>query len=131
MGLRKLPYWAANFAFDMSIYLIPVAIFFIAVLCMGSMMDFLTEKLPQLIPVFILFGISFMTYSYAWSFVFQKSSSAYRLFPFINFLFFYMLPMVPFFALSGSFITKYLMPMYSPFIALYYVFFTKQISIVV
>ena len=129
MGLRKLPYWTANFTFDMLLFLIPVAIFFIVVLALGKMAAFLTDHLVAFIPVFLLFGISFMTFSYAWSFAFQKSTTAYRFFPFLNFLLFYMLPLIPFYGYNNSFLSKYIMPFSSPFVAFYYVFFTEQITV--
>lgn len=69
-----------------------------------------------------------MAYSYAWSFAFQKSTTAYRFFPFLNFLFFYMLPMILFYAAPNSNVTKYAVPLYSPFVAFYYVFFTTKMG---
>lgn len=36
MGLRKLPYWIANFAFDLILFAVPVAVFFIVVLALGK-----------------------------------------------------------------------------------------------
>jgi hypothetical protein len=81
----------------MLLYIIPVLIFFVVTLALGNISNFLTTRLPYLIPVFVLFGFSFMTFSYAWSFAFQKATTAYRFFPFLNFLLFYMIPLIPFF----------------------------------
>ena len=128
MGLKKFPYWIANFTFDMILFIIPVAIFFIITLALGKQAEFLTNNLPYLLPVFATFGIAFMTYSYAWSFAFQKATTAYRFFPFLNFLFFYMLPMILVYALPHSDVTKYFVPFTSPFIAFYFVFFTTQMG---
>ena len=128
MGLRKFPYWMANFTFDLLLFLIPVAVFFIIVLAMGNSAQFLTSKLQYLVPVFVLFGLSFITYSYTWSFVFQKSNTAYRFFPFINFLFFYLLPMISVYASPQSVATKYVVPAVSPFLAFYFVFFTNEMG---
>lgn len=35
LGLRKLPYWAANYAFDFTIFTIPLIIFFIILALIG------------------------------------------------------------------------------------------------
>jgi hypothetical protein len=48
-----------------------------------------------------LFGFSFIGYSYLFSFIFQKSTTAYRFFPFLNLIFFYFLPLIPTFVNNG------------------------------
>jgi hypothetical protein len=34
-GIRQFPYWAANYAFDLIIFVIPLGIFFIVIACIG------------------------------------------------------------------------------------------------
>ena len=36
MGLRKFPYWIANFSFDLILFVVPVIIFFIITLALGK-----------------------------------------------------------------------------------------------
>ena len=73
MGLKKIPYWSANYCFDMCIFFIPLIIFFIAIYLIGHEAKFLTNVTQYLIPLFLLFGLSFIGYSYLFSFMFQKS----------------------------------------------------------
>lgn len=35
LGLRKLPYWSANYAFDLLIFTIPLILFFIMIFAIG------------------------------------------------------------------------------------------------
>jgi hypothetical protein len=56
--------------------------------------------------------------------MFQKSSTAYRLFPFFNFLFFFVVPQIGLNLDTEGVETLYIFPIMSPFIALYACFFT-------
>ena len=35
-GMKRLPYWSANYAFDLCIFLLPLTIFFIILLAIGE-----------------------------------------------------------------------------------------------
>jgi hypothetical protein len=126
MGLRKFPYWIANFTFDILLFLLPIVIFFILVGVFHNQTEFILDKTQWLVPVFILFAFSFISYSYAFSFVFQSSSTAYRFFPFINLLIFYFLPLLPSIIIPTSVTAKYIMPLISPFIAFSNTFQSSQ-----
>ena len=95
LGLRKLPYWTANYAFDITIFTLPLIIFFIVIFAIGGNAKFLTDVADYLLVILALFSISFIGYSYLFSFMFQKSSTAFRLFPFFNLIFFFIIPTIP------------------------------------
>ena len=56
--------------------------------------------------------------------MFQKSSTAFRLFPFFNLIFFYTLPSIFIAVKPDNFVSIYVLPFVSPFIALSNSFFT-------
>jgi hypothetical protein len=124
LGLRKLPYWTANYAFDISVFIIPLTFFFVTIYAFHSQTSFITDKIEFLILALFLFSFSFIGYSYLFSFMFQKSSTAYRLFPFFNFLFFFVIPQIALYLDPKGVETLYILPLMSPFIALYACFFT-------
>lgn len=126
--MRRLPYWAANYAFDLLVFFIPLVFFFIIVVAIGDEGRFITRFAGYLILVLILFGFSFIGYSYLFSFIFQKSNTAFRFFPFINLIFFYFLPLIPATVSPGGFFAQYVMPMISPFVAFTAFFNTKEIA---
>jgi len=72
----------------------------------------------------LVFGFSFIGYSYLFSFVFQKSNTAYRIFPFFNLFFLYFIPQIPSFINPDGFLAQYVMPALSPFIAFSNNYFT-------
>lgn len=117
MGTRQLPYWLGNYAFDMIIFYVPLLFFFVIIYAIGDYGNFLTRIVGYLIPTLILFGFSFIGYSYLFSFVFQKSTTAYRFFPFLNLIFFYFLPLIPSINDAEGILAQYIMPLLSPFIA--------------
>jgi hypothetical protein len=127
MGLRKIPYWLGNYTFDLIIFLIPMVVFFILIFVLGEKAAFLTDVVGYLIILLILFAFSFISYSYFFSFIFQKSSTAYRFFPFLNLIFFYVLPQIPNFTAPESILAQNIMPLLSPFMAFSDSFFTEQI----
>lgn len=126
-GIRQLPYWSANYCFDLIIFYLPLAAFFLVLLAIGEKGEFITKFAGYLIAMLVLFGFSFIGYSYLFSFVFQKSSTAFRLFPFINLMFFYFLPSIPMIVAPGSVLALYIMPFLTPFIAFSTFFNTEQI----
>lgn len=74
-----------------------------------------------------MFGLSFIGYSYLFSFIFQKSSTAFRFFPFLNLIFFYFLPNIPTIVAPEGFLAQYVMPFLTPFVALSSFFNTKEV----
>ncbi len=47
-------------------------------------------------PIIICFGFSFITFSYCWSWIFNKTNSAFKVFPVLNLFLFYILPLILF-----------------------------------
>jgi hypothetical protein len=124
-GLRKFPYWFGNYAFDIAMFFMPLMLFFIVMEAMGNKAAFISDHAGYLVLLLFFFSFSFIGYCYLFSFMFQKASTAYRLFPFFNFLFFFIAPFIvvvlhPFGKSSPHFAS-----FVSPFIALYGCFFTK------
>jgi ATP-binding cassette, subfamily A (ABC1), member 3 len=100
-GARQLPYWAGNYSFDLLIFYFPLIIFFIIAYALGDKGVLITRFTGYLVVGLFLFGFSFIGYSYLFSFIFQKSTTAYRFFPFLNLIFFYFLPLIPTFVNNG------------------------------
>jgi hypothetical protein len=117
-GTRQFPYWTANYALDLLLFLIPMTFFFIILYAIGPEGEFVTRFAGYLILILILFAFSFISYSYLFSFIFQKSTTVFRFFPFINLIFFYMLPLIPVIVNPGGILAQYVMPMLTPFVAL-------------
>lgn len=124
MGLKKLPYWTANYIFDYMLFIIPFSLFIILVFAFGERAEEIRDVLQYIIPVLLLFGFSFIGYSYMFSFMFQKSSTAFRLFPFFNLIFFYFIPTIIITIDPEGYQSLYIMPMVSPFICLSSTFLT-------
>ena len=124
-GTRQLPYWAGNYSFDLLVFWSPLIIFFITILALGTKGEFLSRIFPYLLPLLVLFGFSFIGYSYLFSFIFQKSSTAFRFFPFLNLLFFYFLPLIPATVDSQGLLAQYVMPLLSPFVSFSTFFLTS------
>lgn len=128
MGLRKLPYWTANYVFDYLIFIIPFTFFIILVFSFGDHAKEVRDALGSLIPALLLFGFAFISYSYMFSYMFQKSSTAFRLFPFFNLIFFFTLPQIIVGVDKDGFESIYILPIISPFVGLSNCFFTKEIN---
>lgn len=126
-GLRQLPYWIGNYAFDLIIFYVPLIIYFIIAYSLGEQGHFVTKFTGYFIPCIFLFGLSFIGYSYLFSFIFQKSTTAFRFFPFLNLIFFYFLPLIPSIVDSGGILAQYIMPLISPFVAFSIFFNTIEV----
>ncbi len=124
--MRKAPYWTAHYCFDLILFLAPLSVFFIVIYALGNKADFVQSMVPYMVPQLILFSFSFIGFSYVFSFIFQKANTAYKSFPIINLIFFYVLPSMPQYFIPFNFVTQYLMPLLSPFIAFNNCFFTSQ-----
>lgn len=93
----------------------------------GAQGEFITQHTGYFVLILILFGFSFIGYSYLFSFIFQKSTTAFRFFPFINLIFFYLLPLIPSIVASEGILAQYIMPFFTPFVALSAFFNSEQI----
>jgi hypothetical protein len=125
LGLRKLPYWMANYAFDIIVFIIPLILFFIIIFAIGEKARFITDVVGYLILALFFFSFAFIGYSYLFSFMFQKASTAYRLFPFFNFMFFFLLPQIPVYSFPNNSVPSKIASAISPFVAVFGCFFTK------
>lgn len=127
LGMQKFPYWAGKYAFDLCIFFIPLLIFFVIIFAAGENTKFLTDVVGYLILGFTVFGLAFIGFAYLFSFAFQKSTTAYRLFPFINFLFFFVLPSSIVQSTQNRLFLDWIVPIWSPFMALYEMLLSDKI----
>jgi hypothetical protein len=128
LGLKRHPYWLANYTFDICLFAIPLVLFFVAAFLLQSRAYFITEVAHYIIIALFFFSFSFIGYSYLFSFMFQKSNTAYRVFPFFNFVFFFSIPQVALVLSKSGVVAQYIAPLASPFIALYACFFTEEMK---
>lgn len=124
MGLRQFPYWFGNYTFDWIIFAIPLLAFLILIFIIPQA-AFLRDIVFYLGVTLLLFSFSFIGYSYVFSFMFQKSTTAYRTFPVFNFILFYILPSIPQYIEKQNSFSQYGAPLISPFIAFSNCFFSK------
>jgi hypothetical protein len=123
-GLRKLPYWMANYAFDITVFAFPLVLFFIVMFILGDKAKFISDHSGNLLLLLFFFSFSFIGYSYLFSFMFQKATTAFRLFPFFNFMFFFLVPEIPILLDINSYVKPKIGSLVSPFMALFGCFFT-------
>lgn len=90
MGCRVIPYWFATFVFDFIVFIITVIAFFIV--AWASSISFIMEFWAEMMFAFIFFGFSFISFSYMCGFLFEKSNSALKGFPAINFFIVWCVP---------------------------------------
>lgn len=125
MGLKKLPYWSANYTFDFLNLFVPYFIFLVIVLITGN--PEFKKCLGYLTFGYLLFTFSFISYSYLISFMFNKSTTAFRTFPFFNLVLFYIIPFI-IGMLDIDIYLAYLFFAPSPFVILQAIFFCKEVN---
>ena len=125
MGLRKAPYWLANYTFDILLFLTPLILLFILIFVINGA-QFLRDVAGYLALALILFCFAFISYSYMFSFAFQKANTSFRLFPIFNFILFFIIPQIPQIVARDSFVAQYISPLASPFVALSSCFYTNE-----
>ena len=76
MGCRVLPYWLGTFAFDFSLYCFTIIVFYLIV-AIGSI-QFVIAYFYEVLAVLLLFGFSYIPFSYMCGFMFQQSNSALK-----------------------------------------------------
>ena len=74
----------------------------------------------------VLFSFSFLPFTYLWSFAFDKAASAYRFYPFLVYIGFYVIPEIPMFIIPQSPFIIYFLPIVSPLLALNACMMSKQ-----
>ena len=82
-GMRQLPYWLGTFLFDFSGYLLIVLFFYFVVVLED--ITFMRAHIHKLVPILALFGADLILYAYLCGFLYEKSNSAFKSFPILNF----------------------------------------------
>lgn len=127
MGMKKLSYWIGTMTFDIIMFWSPFIILFIVIICFPSSDNHdLVNSFGWLALTLILFSFSFLSFTYLWSFAFDKASTAYRFYPFLMFLFFYVLPQIPTYIIPTNPILPYILPVLSPLLGLSGCMVSKQ-----
>lgn len=119
MGMKKTAYWMGTISFDFIMFCLPFAIIFLVIGCFPS------SKSADLVHAFgwlalslILFSFAFLPFTYLWSFAFDNSRTAYRFYPFLAYIVFYVLPSIPIYIVPESQILHYILPIVSPLLGL-------------
>ena len=100
-------------------FCIPFCFIFFTIGCFPSNeIATLVHSYGWILLTLVLFACSFLPFTYLWSFAFTSSSSAYRFYPFLVYLFFFVIPSIPLFIVPYSVVLQYLLPVISPLMAL-------------
>ncbi|EGR34152.1 hypothetical protein IMG5_022510 [Ichthyophthirius multifiliis] len=91
-GIKISTYWLGTFIVDYFSYLLTLVIFIYSLYV--YQIDFLEEQLGKLSVILCVFGISLILFSYLCSFLFSKSSQAFKSFPIYSFFICYSIPWV-------------------------------------
>ena len=78
MGCRTFPYWLGTFAFDYILFCV-IASFFILFGVIFSL-EVVSSYVGQWIVVLLTMGLSFLSWTYLWTFIFEKAASAEKYF---------------------------------------------------
>lgn len=119
MGMKKPAYWFGTIFYDLLMFCLPFAIIFLVIGCFPSneSSDFV-HSFGWLALSLILFSFAFLPFTYLWSFAFDKSTSAYRFYPFLVYIVFYVLPSIPIYIVPESQVLHYILPIVSPLLGL-------------
>lgn len=106
-------------SFDILMFWLPFTILFLVIGCFPSSENqLLVNSFGWLALSLLLFSFSFLSFTYLWSFAFTSARSAYRFYPFLMFLFFYILPQIPTYIIPTNPILPYALPILSPLLGL-------------
>ncbi|EAR92762.2 ABC transporter family protein (macronuclear) [Tetrahymena thermophila SB210] len=92
MGCRVLPYWLGTFLFDFAVFFLTIVIFII--LCFAQNLTYVTDEFVNIFFILVTFGSTYITSSYFWGFIFQKSSAALKFYPLMNYFVVFSLPWI-------------------------------------
>lgn len=127
MGMKKSAYWLGTVAFDILIFCLPLAFLFIAIVSFPSeKSQILVNSFGWLALTLIIFSLSFISFTYLWSFAFDKARTAYRFYPFLVFLLFYVIPSIPMYIAPQNTAVHYAQPIISPLLALTSAMMSRQ-----
>ena len=127
MGMKKAAFWLGNISFDLIMFCIPLGLIFlvIGVFPPDKSSDFVSS-FGWLALSLVIFSFSFLPFTYLWSFAFDKSNTAYRFFPFLVYILFYIIPVIPMFIFPTSPAIQYALPLLSPLLGLNACIMSKQ-----
>jgi ATP-binding cassette, subfamily A (ABC1), member 3 len=100
MGCRSLPYWLGTLMFDYLAYIISYLIMVLIIYSMG--LTFMTNYIWRITIIMIFFGFAMIQFSYAIGFLFNKGTTAFKIFPLIGYFLFYSVPMGVIMAVSET-----------------------------
>jgi len=119
MGMKKSAYWLGTFSFDFIMFCVPLSILFITIACFpAAQSQQMIDSFGWLALTLLLFSFSFLSFTYLWSFAFDVARTAYRFYPFLIFLLFYVLPSIPLYIIPDNTAIHYILPIVSPLLAL-------------
>lgn len=119
MGMKKSAYWLGTISFDLLMFCVPLAIIFLVIVCFpSSQSSQFVSSFGWLALSLILFSFSFLSFTYLWSFAFDSSKTAYRFYPFMVYIIFYIIPILPIYIVPNSTAIQYVLPLISPLIGL-------------
>jgi hypothetical protein len=119
MGMKKISYWSGTMSFDIMMFWIPSIVLLIVIACFpSSESQQLVQSFGWLVLTLLVFSFSFLSFAYLWSFAFDSSRTAYRFYPFLMFLFFYIAPIIPTYVAPSNPVLPYVLPIVSPLIGL-------------
>jgi len=119
MGMKRSAYWLGTISFDLLMFCLPFAVLFIVIGCFPSSdNELLVSSFGWLALTLIIFSFSFLSFTYLWSFAFDVARTAYRFYPFMVFILFFILPSIPMYVVPTNNAIQYLLPIISPLMAL-------------
>jgi hypothetical protein len=119
MGMKRNAYWLGTICFDLLMFCVPFAVLFIVIGCFPSSENYMfISSFGWLAFTLIMFSFSFLSFTYLWSFAFDSAKTAYRFYPFMVFVLFYIVPSIPTYIVPKNNAIKYILPLVSPLMAL-------------
>lgn len=127
MGMKKIAYWLGTISYDLLMFCIPYVLIFLVIGCFPSNENQeLVQSFGWLALSLVLFALSFLPFTYLWSFAFDNSRSAFRFYPFLVYLVFYVIPSIPIYIIPESNALHYILPVVSPLLGLTSCIMSKQ-----
>jgi hypothetical protein len=126
MGMKKSAYWLGTICFDLLQFCLPFSLIFIVILCFPSNNHELVHNFGWLVLTLLTFSCSFLPFTYLWSFAFNDSRTAYRFYPFLVYIGFYVLPQIPIYIIPTNTAIHYILPIVSPLLCLNSCMMSKQ-----
>lgn len=127
MGMKKGAYWLGTISFDLLMFCVPYTLIFLVIGCFPSEQNQeFVQSFGWLALSLVLFALAFLPFTYLWSFAFDNSRSAYRFYPFLVYLLFYVIPSLPIYIVPENTAVHYILPLVSPLLGLTSCIMSKQ-----